>query len=1026
MRPSILLALLTGLLALVPCLPCDRGRGALTAAAPPEDNLRERLPRIPPREPPDALKTFRVLDGFRMELLAAEPLVTDPVAMDYDEDGRAYVVEMRDYPYTDKASDKPFTERTTDLPLGRIRILEDTDGDGVFDRSTVFAENLSWPTGLAFWKGGVFVTATPDVWYLKDTDGDRKADVRRKVFTGFRKFNVQAVINNLKWGLDHRIYGAGATNGGQVRKAEEPEAKPLLMTARDFRFDPRTEALELLSGGARFGNAFDDWGNRFICNIRNPVQHVVLPSHYLARNPFLPVRSALHDAAPAGDTLPVYRASPPEPWRVLNAQRLARDTTRVSPRSESTAAGYVTSACGVTIYRGSAYPARYYGNVFLGEVSGNLVHRQTLAPQGVTFTATRADANTEFVTSTDNWFRPVNFVNAPDGTLHLLDMYRETIEHPWSIPDDIKAHLDLESGRDRGRIYRLTPPGFRVPPPPRLGSATTEQLVAVLENPNAWWRGTAHRLLFERQDRAAEPLLRKLLQAHTPPAARSPDVKALGRLHALYSLEGLGCLTEADLRAALEDPVAGIREHAVLLAEPRLEQSPALRDRVLALAGDEAVRVRFQVALTLGTLADARVTGALAGIARRDAEDDWVRTALLSSATDRAGELLRTLLADQAFTAPEARSRTLRELAVVVGAANRPGDIERVLDAAAARPAKDRADVVVGVADGLRRTGKSLAKVLPRADAPAVRVVAELLAAADRTARDEKANLEARLEAVQLLGCAELARVQATLTGLLDARQPQPVQTTAVRALAGYRGSDVSRILLAGYRGFTPAVRSAVVEALASRPEWIEPLLDAVEARTVPVADIPLTRRTLLSRHSNVKLRDRAVALFGREPVSNRKDVVEHYRAALSLPADPERGLKVYQRECQACHRLGDQGIEVGPNLATVQHRTPAEVLLHVLDPNREVSPQYLEFVVALTDGRVTRGVIVAETPTGLTFGRSDGTRETILRQSIEELTSTGLSLMPEGLEKNIGVQDMADLLAFVLKGSGSGPGAGR
>ncbi|WP_339911622.1 PVC-type heme-binding CxxCH protein, partial [Symmachiella dynata] len=284
--------------------------------------LAEVLPRIQPTPPKDALKTFRLLNGFRLELLAAEPLVTDPVAMQYDENGKAYVVEMSDYPYTGTDKDVAWQEQTS-LPIGRVRTLEDTDGDGRFDKSVIFAEDLSWPTGIAFWKGGVFVTATPDVWYLKDTDGDGKADVRRKVFTGFRKFNVQAVMNNLAWGLDHKIYAAGSSNGGNIRPGDEPSAEPVPLRRNDFRLDPVGDAFEVISGGARFGNSFDDFGNRFICNIRNPAQHIVLQRRYLARNPFLAVEQAVNDAAIAGDAIEVFRISPPEPWRVINAKRLA-------------------------------------------------------------------------------------------------------------------------------------------------------------------------------------------------------------------------------------------------------------------------------------------------------------------------------------------------------------------------------------------------------------------------------------------------------------------------------------------------------------------------------------------------------------------------------------------------------------------------------------------------------------------------------------------------------------------------------
>ncbi|MGC3970820.1 MAG: hypothetical protein QM775_26860 [Pirellulales bacterium] len=298
--------------------------GAMETAAVATDlPVADEFPRVPATEPRDVANTFRTLHGFRMDLLAAEPLVTDPVALEYDENGRAWVVEMRDYPYTDKSTDRPNVERTTDTPLGRIRILDDTDGDGLFDKSIVFAEDLSWPTGLALWKGGCYVTATPDVLYLKDTDGDGRADERRRVFTGFKKLNVQAVINNPRWGLDHKLYCAGASNGGEITKPGDDGFKPVRFGRADFAFDPNTEEFEVLTGGARFGQAFDDYGNRFLCNIRNPVQHVVFENRYLARNPYLVVTNAVHDCAEAGDTLPVYRASPPEPWRAAQCRSLA-------------------------------------------------------------------------------------------------------------------------------------------------------------------------------------------------------------------------------------------------------------------------------------------------------------------------------------------------------------------------------------------------------------------------------------------------------------------------------------------------------------------------------------------------------------------------------------------------------------------------------------------------------------------------------------------------------------------------------
>ncbi len=707
------------------------------------------VPRLPATLPADAEKTFHTLRGFRMDLIASEPLTTDPVAMAYDENGLAWVVEMSDYPYSHKEADMSSRlEQTKSLPIGCVRILEDTDGDGKFDKSEVFARDLSWPTGIALYDGGAFVAATPDIWYLKDTDGDRRADIRIKVFTGFRKTNAQAAMNNLIWGLDHKIYGAGASNGGLVHTVGKPDTAPVKIGQNDYCFDPLMHDFQAISGGARFGNSFDDWGRRFICNLRSPAQNVVLPAKYLARNPYLPVPAAVYDVAVAGDTLAVFRTSPPEPWRAMRARRFATQRDKNHPRSETAAEGYVTSASGITLYRGAAYPPEYYNNIFVGEVAGNLVHRQILSPDGVTFVAKRGDPNTEFVSSEDTWFRPVNFINAPDGTLHVLDMYRETIEAPDSIPDDLRAHLDLESGRDRGRIYRLSPPNFQVPKPPRLGKATTAELVKALENPNSWWRDTAHRLLFERKDKSAVAPLQDLLRRNTSP---------LGRVHALWSLAGLDALTDADVLLGLIDPVAGVRENAVQLAEPRLKSSRAILERVVALAADPNIRVRFQVAFTLGEVADPLATEGLLKMARRDAADPWIRVAILSSLSETADAVLVGLLKDTKFAADATNGLPFaRQLAVVVGARNRPEEVDRVVAALAALPASPTSRVIqtnalLGLGDGLKRARTSISSLAQMPDTPAAKLINAVLTDSAEAAKDSNLPLAARKNAVEIL-----------------------------------------------------------------------------------------------------------------------------------------------------------------------------------------------------------------------------------------------------------------------------------
>jgi putative membrane-bound dehydrogenase-like protein len=1000
--------------------PAPGARAERAAAENPPANEKEWEPRslrTAPKEPGEAAGTFRTRDGFQLELLAAEPLVTSPVAMEYDENGRAYVAEMRDYPYTDRSTDKPNTERTSDLPIGRIRILEDSDGDGRFDRSTIFADGLSWPTGLALWRGGVYAAATPDVWYLKDTDGDGRADVRRRVFTGFHKFNIQAVINNLRWGLDHKIYGAGSSNGGLIRRGDSSDSAPVKMSGNDFRFDPKTEEFELLSGGARFGQAFDDWGHRFICDIRNPIRHAVIDDRYLRRNPFLAVVSPLEDVALAGDTLPIYRISRPEPWRILNARRLAADPTIASPRSETVAAGYVTSACGLTFYRGSAYPSAYYGQAFIGEVAANVIHRQRLRPEGLTFRSERIDRGSEFVASTDNWFRPVNFTNAPDGTLHVLDMYRETIEHPWSIPEDIKKDLDLESGRDRGRIYRLAPPGFRPRRPPRLGKASSHELVAALENPDSWWRDTAHRLIYERQDQGCVALLRDLLHRRAPDPRTGPPTAALARLHALWSLQGLGALSDHDVLAALGDPLPEVREHAVRLAESRAGESRALLEAVLALAGDRNIRVRGQVALSLGGFADDRATSALAVIAEQVPDDPWTRLAVVCARPDRAVSVIEALVGGAGAPLP-----AVEALAGVVGARRNDDEIRRALDAVApaAAPEKDakrrsRRALVVGLCEGLRRHDLALAQVIERAGPHVAGWISELVREGAALAADAKAPIRERVGSIRLIGMGTSREARNVLAGLLGLQHPQEVQLAAIDALGRASGPEIPSILLAVCRGSTPAVRAAIVHQLLARNERSGALFDAIAAGILTPSDIPLGRRAMLLRAGDAKIRERAAALLAPVAPAARGEVMKRYRAALEIKGDRARGHSVARRVCLSCHQTRGEGNDAGPALETIEHRSAEEVLLHVLDPNREVSPNYYEYVVMLKDGRVTTGVIAQENPTSLTLRRADGAGETILRADIDELASTGKSLMPEGIENQVTVEEMADVLAFLL-----------
>jgi len=959
---------------------------------PSDEELKAFLQPVPPKSPQEALRTFETAPGFHMELVAAEPLVFSPVAATFDEDGNLYVCEMRDYPF------KPAEGRE---PIGSIRLLRDTDGDGVFDKSTVFADKLLWAAGVAPWKGGVFVAAPPDIWYLKDTNGDGIADERRKVFTGFGTGNQQAMVNNLVWWLDHKIYGATAGNGGSIRPGNEPEANPIDVNNRDFRFDPMTGEFETISGTVQFGNTFDDWGNRFVCSESQPLQHIVLPQHYLARNPYLPVPTAINNIA--SGSVPIFRISPIERWRQIRSNRRVASQER-SAESPGASHHVVDAAAGVTVYRGGAYPTQYYGTVFVGDGQNNLVHHRVLSPDGVTFRSQRVEQQTEFLRSPDIWFRPVNFINAPDGTLYCLDMSREVLES-IHIPLDVAKHLDFASGRNYGRIYRIAPEGFRSPPPPRLSRANNAELVAALESPHGWWRDTASRLIYERQDSSLVPSLEGLAAQSEHPVTR---------MHALWSLQGLNALKDPVLLAGLNDSHSGVRENAVRLAEPRLNSSPDLRARVLELGGDANARVRFQVAFTLGEVRDPRAVKTLVSLAGR-ADDPWMRAALISSMSSAPAETLSLLLSD---AGTDNRVPLSEPLAEMVGQRNR---IEEIAGALRSIVSADKLNLTTAWSDhllpaigrGLKRSGARFEQN-SAIDSDAKQLLETSLRGARKAALDAQLLEIRRVSAIQLLGCFPLERVRDSLVQLLEITQPASVQIAAVKQLADYSDSRVADLLLAHWRQLTPDVRDQTLQALLGREQRTLALLRAAEKGEVSLAGADAAHREVLLHHRNEEIRLLARKVFGDAIRKDRAAVIEDYRAALKLRGDFKHGETVFEKVCTACHALNGKGNIVGPDLASSSSRDPEALLVNILDPSRYVLPNYVQYTVEDKQGRVFSGVIASQTATSVTLKAGQGITETILRNEIKEMQSSGLSLMPEGLEASINHQEMADLIEFL------------
>ena len=980
-----------------------------------DKSLEEQMPRIPPKSVSEALKSFRLEHGFAMELVASEPDVTDPVDAAFDERGRMYVVEMNDYPFLPEQRAQKYKDQRPET-WGRIRLLTDSDNDGRMDHSIVFADRLRWPQSVCCARGGVYVIAPPDLWFMKDTTGDGVADSRELICSGFNSTNVQALANGMEWGRDNAIWFSSGIAGGELTvpaRDGKPERK-FTPGRRDLRLDPDNGELTLVAGGMQYGHTIDNWGERFICSNSNHIVHVTWPLNYLERNPLLAISDMTRSIGKEGAAAVVYRTSDAEPWRMVRTARRAADPEmrKKLPPTELVPTGFFTSATGITIYRGGVYPKEHFpGNAFIGDCGSNLVHRKTLIPDGISFVAERADRDVEFLTSTDNWFRPVNFVNAPDGTLYVLDMYRETIEHPASIPDDIKALVDLESGHDRGRIWRLIPPDFRRAPPPDLSQATAEELVNHLRSPHGWIRDTAQRLLVEHKDRTIGTRLRQFLSPGSEPAV-SPET----RLHALWTLHGLNELEANDVLNAIVDDNEHVREHGLKLLPHWIEELPGLASRIPELARDPSPRIRWQWIFTLGELKPELSISGLKVMARDAAYDADLRTAWLSSVYPRMGAIAVELLADDA----ESVGPLVEELSRLIGSAANPADSIRLLDEVVRDSVPDpmRHRTLLALGEGLRRQGTTLSKVLRgSASAPSTNErLSKTFVRASHVAKDVTAQDTDRISATSLLALSDSVLAEQTLPELLSLQTSPALQQAAVKSLAAHGTPAAFQSVLEPWKGFAPATRREVVDNLVQTVAGAMALVSKVESGVIKPGEIERDKRQLLLNHPQVAVRDAAMKVLS-EPVSNRKQVVASYQSALELTGDATRGKRLYGKTCIQCHRAGTEGHLVGPDFASVKNKSPDDLLVAILDPNREAQPNYQTYTAITKQGKLHVGIISAETAASLTLRRAEAKDDVVLRETLDELVSNGVSLMPEGLEKDLDRQQLADIIAWIKHG---------
>lgn len=925
--------------------------------------------------PKASLSNIQLRPGFQAELAAAEPLVQSPIHIAWGPDGRCWVTEMGDYPLG--ADNKG-------APGGRIVLLEDTDGDGHYVKSTVFLDHLSYPTGVMPWGKGVLITVAPNILYAEDTKHDGHADLVKTLFTGFPEANPQHRVNCLSWGLDNWVHGATGHGEGRARSMTTKDEVDI--RGRDFRIKPDEGRIETTTGISQYGTATDDWGDWFGCDNSNPDFQFVLDENYLRRNPhFLP-------PAPRTQVPDVPGASPVFP--------ISPDLPRFN---DLWALHHFTSACSIIFYRDDLFGPHFAGNSFVSEPVGNLVHREIVRRDGVLYHSSRApdEQTSEFMASFDGWCRPTTIRTGPDGALWVVDMYRLVIEHPEWIPREWQEKLDLRAGHDMGRIYRIFPVGTRPRKIPRLDQLDAAGLVAALDSPSGWQRDMAQQLIVTRHETAAIPLLEK---------AVAESQRDLCRLHALCTLDGLDALTPEVLTTALSDASSGVRRHAVRLSERLLNKEPRLGERLIQLASDADPQVRMQVAYSLGEWDDARGGETLGRLAAQSRDQPYIEAAAMTSLTkSNLAPVLSAVLQASKDAAPP--TDILANLLRFAQAAGNTDAISTVLKQVS-QPRDGRfetwqLDAVAALLDATGSRGASI-----KTD---VEQLGQMFDGARKRVEDASAPDADRVAAVRLLSHSDRPNEDISLLAkLLTPRSSTDLQAAAIKSIARARDASTPTILLGGWNAYSPSVRNDVIDTLLNRPEWVGSLLDAIEHKQVLPADLDTIRKQRLLSVKNTAVHERAAKLLADTTNPDRQKVVEAYQSVLALKGDAARGAAVFSKTCVACHHFGGVGNAVGPDLASIGDKSPETLLISILDPNRAVEPRFVAYVVETTDGRSLTGVLGTETATSITLLQPSVPPVQILRTEIKSLKSTGLSLMPEGLESGLSKQDVADLIAHI------------
>lgn len=938
---------------------------------------------------PDPTLEFQIARGFQIQLVAAEPLVFDPVAVAFDGNGRMFVAEHREFPEDDASP--PYA--------GRIRLLTDTDGDGVMDLSHDFAEEIPAPSALFCWKNGVLVAAGHQILFLQDTNRDGRADLQQVVYGGPSPRRERSfgglVIRSWAWGWDQRLHAAARALGLSLLLPPVEDPLSAGLDEHDLVFDPQTGLVAVDSGHGSSAVAFDALGVKLVSQPARPLlQQMWRASHV--------------DLA-AGYVLPpaLYDLIGPLSAQALSSGGRPHPATGAQQRRGRATAAWFSEVSAMTVYRGTLFPAEYQNDIFVADARAGVVRRYKLSGEGPERMAFRpAGDKTEFLTSTNAWFRPVHLTVGPEGALYVVDLHREFVDRAEELPARLQEQARLRRGADRGRIYRVVPEGFRPPAPPRLEEADLVEILRLLAHSNAWHRETAARMICQREDRAAAILLLSNMVV----VARSP----LARQTAFDVLGGLRALNPALVSRALQDTNPAVRLQAVrwlgVLAEPGARLPESLWPPLRRLAVDPSPWIRYELALLLARYEASQREIALVEIARRSPDSPYTRAAVLLALARNPGDSMTLGLLDPVLTRHPAGRLFLQELARLSGRLEHAPGIQQILAyAQRSEDAELALSLMASLHEGLRERGDTLARHAEHAVFQPAWTRA-LLAADDRGL-----PLPVRLEAVRLLSALPYLEAREVLAARLFTPEPAPLQIAALYALAGYEGTEAARLAVQAWPGLAPPVRSAAWKVWLARSESALVLLDAFEQGRLPATLVPPSERDWLRRYPAATVAARAQKWTDVATDPNR---VERQQLLLTHPPTgglASRGRTVFELRCAGCHRFQSAGTALGPDLEAASMRGRTFVLRRILQPNQHLSTRAELRWVETSNREFLLGTVLSENPAGLWLWTVHGETLALPRNQLRSIIPLGRSIMPEGLESGLTPEQLADLLAFLV-----------